>query len=210
MPQTSAAVTAGNDAKASEFNKVVADLTEIYAGGPGVPVGAIIWWWSNNTVPLNYKVCDGTIVADAASALNGLTVPDLTSKFVRGVANANIRTSPVSGGEDTHVLTTSEIPSHSHGITQSPHSHGVSDPGHNHTLTGPRTTAAGTDKSGNGVPPHNSITFANNFIIDVGSRTTGISIASANASISINNAGGGAAHNNIPAYVGLVPIIRIK
>lgn len=206
MPQTSVNMIAGDDARASDVNRLVADLAEIYAGGPGVPVGGGILWWSDNTVPLNYKVCDGTVINDVLSPLNGLTVPNMTDRFARGVANSNVRTTPVSGGEDAVTLTVNEMPVHSHGHNNPQHNHSVNDPGHSHTLNG-RNSAPG-NSDGNGVEW--------SAIFDVGrggginSSGTGISLNPSVISLVISNAGGGASHNNIPAYRGWVYIMRIK
>ncbi len=119
MPQTSSNAVAGTDAKASQFNKVVADLAEIYAGGPGVPIGAWVWWWSDGgSVPLNYKIMDGSAISDGASPLNGLTPPSMIDRFARGVANSDVRGTPVSGGTDSVVLTVGQMPSHTHTMPQ--------------------------------------------------------------------------------------------
>lgn len=185
MPQTSAAVTSGNDAKATDFNKAVADLAEIYAGGPGVPIGGVIWLWSNNTIPSNYLEANGQTVSDGASPLNGLALPTLTNRFVRGVSNQNLRGGDIVGGEDQHTLSWDEMPVHSHG---------VNDPGHTH-----RIAAFGTSGTYGLVDSqHASSSGAN---VQTGGSGTGIWLG---------NAGSGWAHNNIPVYIGLVPIIRYK
>lgn len=196
MSQTSANVIAGYDAKASDFNKVVADLAEIYAGGPGVPVGGVISWWSDNTVPLNYKVCDGTAVADALSPLNGLTVPNMTDRFIRGVANANIRTTPASGGVDEVTLTIAQTPSHNH-----PGSFTSSDGNHVHGYTS--ATAQIIQRIVNNADgPHGfsdggfgAATGA------AGQHSHGVNVAAQ---------GGSQPHTNIPAYRGMVFVMRIK
>lgn len=189
MSQTSANVIAGNDAKASDHNAVVADLAEIYAGGPGVPVGGVIYWWSDNTVPLNYKVCDGTAVSDVSSPLNGLNTPNLIDRFVRGVANANIRSSIPSGGQDSVTLTVNNMPSHFHDIIGFMPNFNVWNKNDNSTafnindFSGDRIAVA--DNALNGVNGDNI------------NKTT-------------QSTGGGVAFSNIPAYRGLVPIVRIK
>lgn len=86
----------------------------LYSGG--VPAGLIaIWAGTIATIPSGWNICDG----------NNST-PNLLAKFVRGVATA--ATNPgTTGGADTHdhgavtgshVLTTAEIPSHTHSILQ--------------------------------------------------------------------------------------------
>ncbi len=216
MAQTSANVVAGADARASDFNKVVADLAEIYAGGPGVPVGAVIWWWSDNTVPLNYKVVDGSVVSDGASPLNGLTLPNLVDRFIRGVANANIRVSPTSGGQDDVTLSVGQLPVHT--PVANSHSHAVSDPGHSHEIpgfmpnfnvslsafnindfSGDRIAVA--DNANNGVN-------GNNITKGTGERVTNVTVNA--ATVTMQSIGSGESHTNIPAYRGLVPIMRIK
>lgn len=186
MPQTSSNVIAGNDAKASDFNKVIADLTEIYSGGPGVPIGGIIDWWSDNTVPLNYKVCDGTVISDGASPLNGLTSPNVVNKFARGVAQANIRSSPVTGGADSLTLTVNELPAHSH-----------SQAAHNHSIGGVYIEN-NKNYSGTGFNPLTN---------DVRS---GVVSSTGSSQPAIGSTGSGNPFNIIPAYYGLVKIIRIK
>lgn len=75
-------------------------------------------------------------------------------------------------GEETHVLTVAEMPTHSHGVT---------DPGHTHTYLGvnSQSAASGGDNVAENSPRPTETT---------GSNTTGISI---------NNTGGSNAHNNM-------------
>lgn len=186
MPQTSSNVTAGNDGKASDHNKVVADLAEIYAGGPGVPVGGVIWWWSDNSIPTNYKECNGQSISDGASALNGLTLPDLRDKFIRGVANANLRGAPVSGGNNSVDLTHSHIVNnHSHGGTLVQ----TGTDNQNHTHNGGNRTGTPTDGINS---PHNH----NYYVTDQGSAP-----GTSNSLTTISL---------LPGYRGLVPIMRYK
>lgn len=67
-----------------------------------VPIGTVIDWWradSSVDVPLGYKICDGTEVSDPRSPLNGTAVPNLNGKFIRGVSDPN--QIGASGGQDT-------------------------------------------------------------------------------------------------------------
>lgn len=79
-------------------------------GGPGgdggsggnIPAGGIIIWsGAADAVPEGWALCDGQ---------NG--TPDLRNRFVLGAGGS--RAVGETGGEETHKLTTSEMPSHSH------------------------------------------------------------------------------------------------
>jgi microcystin-dependent protein len=41
------------------------------------------------------------------------------------------------GGAETHVLTTAEMPSHAHGVSDPTHAHSIYDPGHAHSISDP-------------------------------------------------------------------------
>ena len=79
-----------------------------------VPVGAVIdWWRPDDTYPIpeNFKICDGSAVNDTESPLNGVTLPDLTHQFIRGVTDpAEIGT---AGGAADHQHTV-DITAHNH------------------------------------------------------------------------------------------------
>ncbi len=195
MSQTSANVIAGDDARASDINKIIADLAEIYAGGPGVPIGGIIHHWSDNTVPLNYKVMDGTVISSTGSPVNGLTIPNAIDRFIRGVAISNLRVTPVSGGADTHTLSVDEMPSHAHSASTDVQGY--------HLHNGPFATnqiVKRIENAGDGL--HGFSDGATNRQTDVQGGH--------GHNVFIGANGGNLPHNNIPAYRGFVPIMRIK
>lgn len=69
---------------------------------PDIPVGAIILWsGTTSDIPTNWHLCDGT---------NG--TPDLRGQFVIGAGGSYSVGN--TGGEETHTLTLSEMPKHSH------------------------------------------------------------------------------------------------
>ena len=79
-------------------------------------------------------------------------------------------------GEETHLLTTPEIPSHNHSAS-------VTDPTHNHTV--PSGGSLGSTYVGGG---GGNVSFA-------AAQNTGFSVTG--ISVTIGNTGGGGSHNNI-------------
>lgn len=121
-----------------------------------------------------------------------LTLPDARGRALIGVDNmgntaagriADANNLGWAGGASTHTLSVNEMPSHAHGLN---------DPGHFHTIqpvrsqAGPITLGSGGANTG----------FVNNTDVS----TTGITM---------NNTGGGLAHNNVQPSIAMTLYIRL-
>jgi len=170
------------DASANTFSGTVNAGT---FNGPGtIPLGGIIMW-SGSTVPSGWALCDG-------GTYYGRTTPDLRGRFVlaSGIGSGlTARTVGQTGGEEKHTLSTSEMPSHSHG---------VNDPGHSHTFTFHYNTGDGW--------------WGGAFqLTDRWPRGSGAAeLNAAGTRISIQSSGGGTAHNIMPPYYVLAFIMRVQ
>jgi len=162
------------------------------ASGSGVVYTGIISAYGAATVPLGWLPCDGAAVdrltyaalfsvigttwgpGDGSTTFN---VPDLTDRFALGAGVASLGT---TGGTDSVTLTTSELPAHSHTIT---------DPGHAHTtLATASTNTTGTDPG--------DVTTGGM----TGSATTGIT--------GTNSAGSGNPFSIMPPYAAVIWMIK--
>lgn len=194
-----------------------------------VPIGGVIdWWRPNNTigVPAGYAVCDGTVITSANHDFGtgaSITLPDLRNVFVLG---ANIGTTDGnaavggdtagdapgirgSGGSQAHTLAANQIPSHTHSLSVTGSGSGTTDTqgAHNHT---------------HGIPQRwqfNASAAPNGMDFNGGSGTLGTGVAgdhSHNVSVSVSASGtsgatgSGSSHNNMPRYVGLLKIMKVK
>ncbi len=162
------------------------------ASGSGVVYTGIVALYGAATPPLGWLACDGaavdrTVYAALFSVIgttwgigDGTTtfnVPNLVDRFPIGAGSAALGT---YGGAATVILSTTELPAHTHSIT---------DPGHNHTtLAEDDIVTTGTDPGG--------VTTGGT----TGTSTTGIT--------GTNSAGSGAAFSILPPYAAVIWMIK--
>ena len=144
--------------------------------------------YGGSSAPAKWKLCDGTIynisdipllapiLGNAFGGVSGIScaVPDLNQKFPIG-AQIGVLSVGATGGEATHVLTTPEMPSHSHTPTVT-----LTDPRHSHSIENPR----GNRPPGYGSGPGGIDQPAG--FEDTSDESTGITVTVVNA-----NTGGG-------------------
>lgn len=190
----------------------------------GLTPPASIIAYGGNVAPSGWLICDGTAVSRTTYATlfsaigttygvgdNSTTfnLPNLLGRAIVGFDGSQTEFNTVgkTGGAKTHTLTTGEIPAHNHGVTDPSHNHGVNDPSHSHGLSQIKKRAFGSNASGSFNP------FFDDLIYPPSGRntdnaTTGISLSGAFTGISIQNAGGGGAHNNLQPYMAINYIIK--
>ena len=179
-----------------------------------VPIGTILDWWrppgSSVLPPAGYQICDGSVINDSDSPYDGNNVPDLVNRFVRGVLNAG-SIGPGSG-TDSHNHSVSFTHASSSVVTLSAHSHvALKFNGTNKTWSeGDNGLLVdwdnGVDNEGSGSYPVsiNQNTGSNR---DVTTSSAGNHTHSHTVAAHSGNSGNG---NNLPPYVGLLKIMRIK
>jgi len=155
-----------------------------------LPRGSIIAW-NGNTAPTGWALCNGS---------NG--TPDLRGRFILGLgqgAGLTNRTINQKGGTETHKLTVNEIPAHNHTMNTAGN--------HNHTFKDAFYAEAwGAEKKwGNNLPGSNKGADSDNAVWTLGNNTNN----SGNHTHTINNTGGGQAHNNMPPFYVLAYIMRL-
>lgn len=153
-----------------------------------VPAGGIIMWSGSLTnIPSGWALCDGS---------SG--TPNLVDRFIVG-AGSTYSVNDI-GGEDTHTLSASEMPSHSHTFSANTSSAGA----HSHSLTGnPAGWGAGPNNQGRMRVDANSP--ANNW--NQSTNSTGAHTHSINGTTSAS--GSNTAHENRPPYFALAFIMKL-
>ena len=204
--------------------------------GPLGPTGSVVMF-ASLTPPSGWLLCDGSAVsrtthADLFSVIgtsfgagNGTTtfnVPNLKGRVAVGRDSAEPRFNDLgeTGGEITHLLTTAEIPSHTH--TQNSHNH--TQDAHNHTqnshnhiqdphshqvnpgLPGSGGTRLADTTNGFHVTLNTLTATATN---QAATATNQAATATNQAATATNqNTGGGGTHNNLQPYIVMSYIIK--
>lgn len=116
------------------------------------------------------------------------------SRVTSGGSGVDGATLGAVGGEQTHTLTTAELATHGHGVTDPGHSHSVTDPGHQHALLNQNAGGGGSQYISPTGSTASSYTPTNDI---VNTHTTGLTVDSNTTGLTVNNNGSSSAHNNM-------------
>jgi microcystin-dependent protein len=183
-----------------------------------IPIGASIDFWGSSAPNSSFVLAYGQAISrttystlfamfstmygsgDGSTTFN---IPDLRGRIVAGkddmggsaasrLTSSYFGASAASlgavGGSESHTLTTGQLASHSHGVT---------DPGHTHTPPGVQAGLWGDNISGSAADGGNAF------------QMTHTGIPSATTGISIQSAGSGNAHNNVQPTIVANKLLRI-
>jgi len=144
--------------------------------GATIPAGLIsMWSGSIGSIPAGWYLCDGS---------NG--TPNLTDRFVIGAGSTYAVNG--TGGASTATLITANMPAHTHTATSV-----VTDPGHQHLSNAVGLLNPNINWTGTGGAFYNNSNNTN-----TASATTGITVATTNASV-----GSGSSFSILPPYYAL-------
>lgn len=173
-----------------------------------IPAGVVVDY-AGSSAPAGWVMCNGQAISRTAYpslyAAIGTTygvgdgsttfnVPDARGRQTIGAGTGSgltARTLAATGGGETHVLTTAQMPQHSHGVT---------DPGHTHTVQIPNIGYSPEIAS---VVNNGMGTSTNSSIQSVGSIND-----SATTGISIQNNGSGSSHPIMDPFIVFNKIIK--
>jgi microcystin-dependent protein len=176
-----------------------------------------------STAPLGWLLCNGGQYSrsDYAVLFNAIglawtgtddgatfNVPDLRGRAPIGAGQGPGLTNHLMGqrgGEESHVLSGTEMPSHGHGVSDPTHAHSVYDPSHGHTQWGADTQW--TYGGGSFQTPTVIGSWGGNNHGTAGAGT-GIQIYGAGTGISIQAAGGNGAHGNMQPWAAVNWLIK--
>jgi hypothetical protein len=177
-----------------------------------VPIGAVIDWWRPQTsvvVPDGFAICDGTVVSSHDFGVVGsITLPDLRNLFVIGadatknndvagsLADGSANAPGINRIDGAHQVTLTGLQS---GVNQN----GVTVHGgaHDHTFDG---EALGN--AGGATVPH----FTSGKNTDATFWTMRTDLNNGGHDHTFANRTADNPHNNVPKYIGLLKIMKVK
>lgn len=205
----------------------IAFETPTPASQPGdvFPAGTVVDY-AGSSAPAGWLICDGSLVSRATypqlfanigtqyGAGDGSTtfgLPDARGRHVVGKhTSGTFTTLGATGGEENHVLTVNEMPSHNHGGGTGTGTTGGGSTGgesNDHTHTWTQSTSVLNVNGGSSF----AVPLLNNGVNNTGGRSAGHThscSAQSVPSLAISSQGGGTSHNNMPPYIVLNKIIR--
>ena len=163
----------------AQFKKAVNFYGGIYKngveiGGESLPIGSMIPFGSQENIPSNWKICDGSaisretyaelfnIIGTSYGAGDGSTtfnLPDKRGRISVGLDSSQTEFNTIGkkGGENKHTLTPSELPSHSHTVKGTVGSGGYAEGvSFGNSSNPPYTNTVGM-AGGGGNQPHNNL-----------------------------------------------------
>lgn len=197
-------------------------------------IAGSVYLFAGSTAPQGFLLCDGSavsrdtyatlyaVIGDTYGAGDGATtfnLPDLSGRVVLGTSSTYTLAS--TGGEESHVLVSAEIPSHTHVIPSHTHAHTIkaTTPSLSHSITQPAYKYAGVSGS-QGTDTSAQDTNAYSGTSSATASRTNLSItahAAAACTMSgtitdcsafdMQTAGSSTAHNNMQPYLTLSYII---
>lgn len=161
--------------------------------------------WPLVIAPTGWLVCDGSAISrttyaslfavldityGAGDTTSTFNLPNFKGKVPVGLDAAQTEFDSISetGGAKTHTLATSEMPSHNHDVIDPQHRHDIIDVYHVHN---------NVNYTGTGQNP-----------LEADGANQDLQTALASTGISIDNTGGGGAHNNLQPYITIQYIIK--
>jgi microcystin-dependent protein len=164
------------------------------------------------TPPGGWIACDGIAISrttyaalfavigtywGAGDSVNTFNVPNLANRVPVGYGAGAFWNFATTGGEVNHTLSANEMPSHGHGVNDGQHTHASN--AHHHSYVNPLGAAIATASGGQTTYQPGGTTNTSD---------TADSMQPSGANISIQNAGGSGAHNNMQPYAVLFYIIK--
>jgi hypothetical protein len=188
-----------------------------------VPIGGVIEWWrpaQSVPTPVGYEICDGRTVTqhDFPGVAGSVALPDLRNVFILGAdstkgdgagasgtdGNTNGPGIRGVGGSNQHLLTATELASHAHTATSGSMNRNNA---HGHQIGGTSVNVAPVSDTGFWVLGHDSGAM---YAMPNPQQAILVTDTNHEHGITVNATAAGVAHNNMPKWIGLLRIMKVK